>query len=140
MIVKERILVLKSLKYAAISNQILIYIEHGFLKRQQASITRACNNLVRPDELASFAVDVGQELDLRIGAAFTRMQTFRLTKLFPEVISQQLISYGSCQFPVLGFVVERYKEIVAFVAETFFKIKAQHSNHDGEAEFIWARV
>ena len=65
------------------------------------SITRACNSL-RPDELTSFAVDVGQELDLRIGAAFTRMQTLRLTKLFPKVLSQQLISYGSCQFPNTG--------------------------------------
>ena len=105
-----------------------------------ASITRAVNNLIRPDELTSFAVDVRQELDLRIGAAFTRMQTLRLTKLFPEVLRQQLISYGSCQFPTLGFVVERYKEILAFVAETFFKINVKHSNHDGEAEFVWARV
>ena len=105
-----------------------------------ASITRACNNLVRPDQLTSFAVDVRQELDLRIGAVFTRFQTLRLTKLFPEVLGQQLISYGSCQFPTLGFVVQRYKEILAFVAETFFKIKVKHNTHDGEAEFNWQRV
>ena len=105
-----------------------------------ASITRVCNNFVTPDELTSFAVDVGHGLDLRIGAAFTTMQTLRLTKLFPEVLSQQLISCSSCQFPTLGFVVERYQEILEFVAETFFKIKGKHSNHDGEVEFIWARV
>ena len=85
-------------------------------------------------------MDVGQELDLRIGAAFTTMQTLRLTKLFPELLSEQLISYSSCQFPTLGFVVERYQEILEFVAETFFKIKVKHSNHDREVEFIWARM
>ena len=105
-----------------------------------ASISKACNNFIRPDELTSFAVDVGQELDLRVGAAFTTMQTLRLTKLFPEGLSQQLISYSSCQFPTLGFVVERYQEILEFVAETFCKIKVKHSNHDGEVEFIWARA
>ena len=104
------------------------------------SITRACATLGRPDERTSFAVDVRQELDLRIGAAFTRYQTLRLQKRFPEVLSEQLISYGSCQFPTLGFVVQRYNEIVAFVAETFFKIKVKHSTPDGEAEFNWKRV
>ena len=96
-----------------------------FSEMTAASITRACNNLIRPEELTSYAMDVRQELDFRIGAAFTRIQTLRLTKLFPEVLSQQLISYGSNQFPTLGFVVERCKEILAFVAETFFKIKAK---------------
>ena len=105
-----------------------------------ASIGRACANLVRPDELTSFAVDVRQELDLRIGAAFTRLQTLRLQKLFPEVLSDQIISYGSCQFPTLGFVVQRFKEILAFVAETFFKIKVKHNTPEGEAEFNWKRV
>ena len=49
------------------------------------------------------------ELDLRIGAAFTRFQTMRLQKLFPDSLSNKLVSYGSCQFPTMGFVVERYK-------------------------------
>lgn len=57
------------------------------------------------------------------GAAFTRFQTLRLQKIFPECLSNQLISYGSCQFPTLGFVVERFKAIQAFIPETFFKIK-----------------
>ena len=34
------------------------------------SITRACNNLARPDKLVSDAVDVRSELDLRIGTTF----------------------------------------------------------------------
>ena len=57
------------------------------------------------------------------GAAFTRFQTLRLQKIFPEVLAEQLISYGSCQFPTLGFVVERFKAIQAFVPEVFHKIR-----------------
>lgn len=57
------------------------------------------------------------------GAAFTRFQTLRLQKIFPDILADQLISYGSCQFPTLGFVVERFKAIQAFVPEAFYKIK-----------------
>ena len=57
-----------------------------------------------------------------VGAAFTRFQTLRLQKVFPEVLSDQMISYGSCQFPTLGFVVERYKQVEAFIKEPFWKI------------------
>lgn len=60
---------------------------------------------------------------LSAGASFTRFQTLRLQKIFPESLANQLISYGSCQFPTLGFVVERFKAIKAFIPETFYKIK-----------------
>lgn len=89
------------------------------------SVSNACNNLVPPDELVSTAVDVRQELDLRIGAAFTRLQTLRLQKVFPEALEHQLISFGSCQFPTLGFVVERYKQVEAFIPEAFYKIRGR---------------
>ncbi|EDO40018.1 predicted protein, partial [Nematostella vectensis] len=103
------------------------------------SVQRACANLVAPDRLQSEAVDVRMELDLRIGAAFTRFQTLRLQKVFPGFLSDQLISYGSCQFPTLGFVVERYKQVQQFVPEQFFKIKVSHETPDGQVDFVWKR-
>lgn len=104
------------------------------------SIRRACETLTEPDINVSDAVDVRQELDLRIGASFTRFQTLRLQKIFPESLSDQLISYGSCQFPTLGFVVERFKAIQAFIPETFFKIKVVHEpNEEESVEFNWKR-
>ncbi|KAM4631525.1 DNA topoisomerase 3-alpha [Discoglossus pictus] len=103
------------------------------------SISIACQNLVEPDQNISDAVDVRQELDLRIGAAFTRFQTLRLQKIFPSVLSDQLISYGSCQFPTLGFVVERFKAIQAFIPEAFYKIKVTHEHEDGTVDFSWKR-
>ncbi|XP_041363021.1 DNA topoisomerase 3-alpha-like isoform X2 [Gigantopelta aegis] len=105
------------------------------------AVHRAVNNLVEPDKNVSDAVDVRSELDLRIGASFTRFQTMRLQKVFPEVLADKLISYGSCQFPTLGFVVERYKQVQAFIPEPFWKLKVSHQKEDEvKAEFTWKRV
>lgn len=100
-----------------------------FSEITKVAVVRAMNNLVEPDKRISDAVDVRQELDLRIGAAFTRFQTLRLTRKFPAALADRLISYGSCQFPTLGFVVERYKAIQDFIREDFWKI-------DGNVVFI----
>ena len=89
------------------------------------SIDRALRNLAAPDLKTSQAVDVRSELDLRIGAAFTRFQTMRLQKKFPQQLDKRLLSYGSCQFPTMGFVVERFKAIQNFVPEAYWKIKGQ---------------
>uniref|UniRef100_A0A8C5EA37 DNA topoisomerase n=1 Tax=Gouania willdenowi TaxID=441366 RepID=A0A8C5EA37_GOUWI len=104
------------------------------------SIRRACETLAEPNVNISDAVDVRQELDLRIGASFTRFQTLRLQKIFPQSLANQLISYGSCQFPTLGFVVERFKAIQAFIPETFYKIKVLHKVEEDTVEFIWKRI
>jgi len=37
----------------------------------------------------------------------------------------QVISYGSCQFPTLGFVVERYRNVKDFIPEQFWKISGE---------------
>jgi DNA topoisomerase-3 len=95
-----------------------------FSELTPTAITRAWRNLERPNKNLSNAVDVRSELDLRIGAAFTRFQTIRLQKRFPT-LADKLISYGSCQFPTLGFVVERYKAIQNFVVEEFWKIEGK---------------
>ncbi|KAG7157742.1 DNA topoisomerase 3-alpha-like [Homarus americanus] len=40
-----------------------------------------------------------------------------------------VLSYGSCQFPTLGFVVERYKAIQEFIPQQFWKIKVRLFDH-----------
>ena len=102
------------------------------------SIQRAIDNLVQPDAKLTAAVDVRQELDLRTGAAFTRFQTQRLQQRFNS-LSKQLVSYGSCQFPTVGFVVERYKAIENFIPEAFWKIKVVHEVDLCKVEFNWKR-
>ncbi|XP_013142940.1 PREDICTED: DNA topoisomerase 3-alpha [Papilio polytes] len=111
-----------------------------FSEITSVSVNRALQNLEQPNRNISNAVDVRQELDLRIGAAFTRFQTLRLQKVFPSKLADSLISYGSCQFPTLGFVVERYRDVNNFVSETFWKIKVNHTMNNLSVDFAWDRI
>ena len=43
-----------------------------------SDVTRAVHNLQAPREADALAVDARQEIDLRIGASFTRFQTLLL--------------------------------------------------------------
>lgn len=92
-----------------------------FSEITSASVHRALNNVAEPDLRQSQAVDVRMELDLRIGAAFTRFQTLRYQKVFPVIDS--LVSYGSCQIPTLGFVARRFNDIEKFQSQKFWKLK-----------------
>lgn len=48
-------------------------------------------------------------------------------------------SSGSCQFPTLGFVVERYMKLQRFVPEDFWKIDVTITKDGSMAKFDWAR-
>jgi DNA topoisomerase-3 len=74
-----------------------------------------------------------------LGAAFTRFQTLRLQKAFAQ-LNENLVSYGSCQFPTLGFVVERFKDKENFVSEPFWKLTVMHRRENTSVEFSWDRV
>ncbi|TKY85865.1 hypothetical protein EX895_005406 [Sporisorium graminicola] len=89
-----------------------------------SQIHAACQNTVDLDWRAADAVESRIQLDLRIGAAFTRMQTLALQNRIPAFSEQrQVISYGPCQFPTLGFVVDRYNKVVHFVPEPFWLLQ-----------------
>lgn len=93
-----------------------------FSEITSAAVFRALNNVCEPDLRQSQAVDVRSELDLRIGAAFTRYQTLRYQKVFPVQV-EGLVSYGSCQIPTLGFVARRFNDIEQFIPKKFWKLK-----------------
>lgn len=50
-----------------------------------------------------------------------------------------LILAGSCQFPTLGFVVDRYFKVRNFVPEDFWSIKVMHKKDGLSVTFSWAR-
>jgi DNA topoisomerase-3 len=102
------------------------------------SVNRALQNVVRLDQNKVDAVDCRSELDLRIGAAFTRLQTLHLQSAIPNVL-EGVVSYGSCQFPTLGFIVERYKAMKEFIPETFWRLIGHHLRADQNVEFVWER-
>ncbi|XP_017884787.1 DNA topoisomerase 3-alpha [Ceratina calcarata] len=123
----------------AVKQNILIY-RAKFSEITSISVNRALQNLCQPDKAISDAVDVRSELDLRIGAAFTRFQTLRLQQVFPQSLADMLISYGSCQFPTLGFVVERFLAIERFKPEPYWKLRVTDNRDNISVEFRWARV
>ena len=102
-------------------------------------IHNAAQHPVNLDMAQSNAVEARILLDLRIGAAFTRMQTLTLQARFQQL--KEVISYGPCQFPTLGFVVSRYNNVKSFRPETFWCIylALAHQN-ERETPFAWRRV
>lgn len=67
------------------------------------------------------AVLARMEIDFRIGAVLTRFQTLAIQRDIPQ-FRECVISYGSCQFPTLGFVVDQYNRVLRFVPEPFWYI------------------
>lgn len=108
---------------------------------------RAVNNLVAPNLNEALAVDARQEIDLRIGASFTRFQTLLLQTKFNwqgngVADEKPLLSYGPCQFPTLGLIVQRAWEIQSHIPEPFWYIHVSYSSprpEDGSCEFTWHR-
>lgn len=114
-----------------------------------SDIFNAVNNLVAPNENESLAVDARQEIDLRIGSSFTRLQTLLLQNAFdwsehlPKDRERMLFSYGPCQFPTLGLIVQREWEIQSHIFENFWTINVHYKCTEGasagNASFKWTR-
>lgn len=110
-----------------------------FSNTEKNHVVQAARSPIDLDEKQANAVAARIELDLRIGAAFTRLQTLNLQPLSPK-LDNQIISYGSCQFPTLGFVVDRYYRVRNFKPETFWLIKVIHKRDGINVNFNWKRV
>ncbi|KAH8909523.1 prokaryotic type I DNA topoisomerase [Coniochaeta sp. PMI_546] len=109
-----------------------------FSNIEKAHILTAARRPTALDDRQVEAVNARLELDLRIGFAFTRFLTNNLRPLGGP-LSGMVLSYGSCQFPTLGFVVDRYFRVKNFVPEPFWGIKVVHEREDKNITFSWAR-
>lgn len=76
------------------------------LMLETSQIHHAMQNPVELDMNQAHSVDARTILDLRLGAAFTRMQTLALQQSFPELSQEQrksVISYGECSYMQIRF-------------------------------------
>ena len=104
-------------------------------------IRKAMQHLNIPNEDEAKSVDARQELDLKIGCAFTRFQTRYFNEKYGNLDSN-VISYGPCQIPTLAFCVERHDKIVGFTAESFWTLLVRidlTSRHAGIPNLDWCR-
>ena len=91
-------------------------------------LVSAYNNLDRPDKYAAMSVDARQELDLKIGVAFSRLMTRAYLDLAKEkfrIKDLKVISFGPCQTPTLWFCVQRHREIQNFRPEEYFLVSVR---------------
>ncbi|KAF8917851.1 prokaryotic type I DNA topoisomerase [Mucidula mucida] len=108
-------------------------------------IHNAAQNPVNLDQAQADAVEARTILDLKVGAAFTRMQTLVLQQRIQKIADEKsVLSYGPCQFPTLGFVVARYNDVKTFRPESFWYIylalpRPSSSQGNEETKFTWRR-
>ncbi|KAF4548836.1 DNA topoisomerase-like protein [Elsinoe fawcettii] len=111
-----------------------------FSNIERQHVINAARNPIELDDRQANAVSARMELDLRIGACFTRLLTLNLKSMINHISEDvKVISYGSCQFPTLGFVVDRYFQVQKFVPEPFWSIKVMHTKDKINVRFSWAR-
>ncbi|KAL8932501.1 MAG: hypothetical protein Q9211_006278 [Gyalolechia sp. 1 TL-2023] len=110
-----------------------------FSNTERGHVLHAAQRPVPLDDRQVSAVAARIELDLRLGVVFTRFQTLTLRTLGGDLANDRVISYGSCQFPTLGFVVDRYFRVKNFVPEQFWSIKVTQRRDDHDVTFLWRR-
>ena len=81
-----------------------------FSTTTRGEVMAALQRLRAPNKHLTDAVDARMEIDLRLGAVFTRYMTLKLQNSFVDLQSK-VLSYGPCQFPTLGFIVARWRRL-----------------------------
>lgn len=120
-----------------------------FSHLEASHVHQAANNPEKLDKNAIDAVDARIEFDLRTGYCFTRLLTDSFRPILPKAANSsddnkkhqnnKTISYGNCQFPTLGFVVDRFKRRKYFVSEEFWSLNLVIKKGRKKYPFTWSR-
>ncbi|XP_055813969.1 DNA topoisomerase 3-beta isoform X1 [Solanum dulcamara] len=104
----------------------------------EKDILKAMNSLAEPNRDEALSVDARQEIDLKVGVAFTRFQTSYFNGKYGN-LDARVISYGPCQTPTLGFCVDRYLQITMFKPEKFWMLHPYIMYKGYELKLEWER-
>ncbi|GEQ66705.1 hypothetical protein JCM33374_g368 [Metschnikowia sp. JCM 33374] len=109
-----------------------------FSHLEPSHILSACANPKSLDMRLVEAVETRMEFDLRVGTSFTRFltNTYKSKKLVDDT---DVVSYGTCQFPTLSFVVDRYLRVRNFTPEPFWAIDASVAHATRNVALTWER-
>lgn len=112
-----------------------------FSAMTRPEVLRAWSSLVDLNARVVAMVEVRQELDVRAGYAFTRFlsdkgKAFSMPVNTPSA-ETTVISYGPCQSPALGLVVDRQLTIDNFQRRPFWTFRLRL--RDCDCSFDWAR-
>lgn len=113
-------------------------VRSQFSHLERSHVIRACHNPGRLDINAVNAVSCRMEVDFRVGTSFTRLLTDGL-RLLQIIGKGEVASYGTCQFPTLGFIVDRYKRVKSFIPEKFWYINLEIIRDDKKTPFTWVK-
>eukprot|EP00577_Skeletonema_sp_RCC1716_P004887 CAMPEP_0113381834 /NCGR_PEP_ID=MMETSP0013_2-20120614/5519_1 /TAXON_ID=2843 ORGANISM="Skeletonema costatum, Strain 1716" /NCGR_SAMPLE_ID=MMETSP0013_2 /ASSEMBLY_ACC=CAM_ASM_000158 /LENGTH=1160 /DNA_ID=CAMNT_0000264299 /DNA_START=12 /DNA_END=3495 /DNA_ORIENTATION=- /assembly_acc=CAM_ASM_000158 len=112
-----------------------VYRAH-FSAINPSDIMKAYNALGKPDKFQSLSVDARQELDLKVGVAFSRFQTRYFQGRYGDLDSA-VLSYGPCQTPTLGFCVQRHLEMETFKPEPYWLLDLGIMNSGTMCRAVW---
>lgn len=117
------------------SNYDRVYRAH-FSAINASDILKAYHALGKPDKNQSLSVDARQELDLKVGVAFSRFQTRFFQGRYGDLDSS-VLSYGPCQTPTLGFCVQRHIDIETFTPEPYYVLELGISKRGRSLRALW---
>lgn len=118
-------------RQAKIGNPNIHVFRAFFSEISEPSCFKALREVGRQNEPLSDAAECRQQLDLRIGIAFTRWQNGHVKRNFKKVFEiernqhHKCISYGPCQFPTMGFIVKRWLDRKDFVKQPYYTVQVE---------------